>query len=206
MARPQNFSQEEFVRAALRIVDAEGLEALTFRRLGADMGVSYTTIYTYFENRDALITALMGQLLDEIESSIQFEGEDAHAKLMEVGLGIRRVMAQHPQWITTFMSTATGPAGAVGSGTLRVVSILEEAGVPKEDIATVYRVYEGYIMGATAFDFSAAPEHVSSRRRRYKGYGHSAFLAIAKTDQTVSAHNEDSFAFGLDRLLRGLGL
>ena len=206
MARPQNFSQEEFVRAALRIVDAEGIEALTFRRLGAEMGVSYTTIYTYFENRDALITALMGQLLNEIESGIQFEGADPHAKLMEVGLGIRRVMAQHPLWITTFMSTATGPAGAASSVTLGVISILEEAGIPQDEIARTYRVFEGYIMGTTAFDFSAAPEHVSSRRLRYKGYGHVAFRDVGKTDKSVSAHNEDAFAFGLDRLLRGLGL
>ena len=206
MARPQNFSQEDFVRAAMRIVDAEGIEALTFRRLGAEMGVSYTTIYTYFENRDALITALMGQLLNEIESGIQFEGADPHAKLMEVGLGIRRVMAQHPQWITTFMSTATGPAGAASSVTLGVISILEEAGIPQDDIALTYRVIEGFIMGTTAFDFSAAPEHVSSRRRRYKRYEHSAFTAVAKSDKTVSAHNEEAFAFGLDRLLRGLGI
>ena len=206
MARPQNFSQVEFVSAALRIVDAEGLEALTFRRLGAEMGVSYTTIYTYFENRDALITALMARFLDEIENGINFDGADPHTKLMEVGLGIRRVMVQHPHWITTFMSTATGPEGASSSVTQGVISIIQEAGIPNDDVARTYRVIEGFILGTTAFDFSAAPEHVSSRRRRYKGYGHPAFAEVIKSDQAISVHNEESFAFGLDRLLLGLGI
>ena len=58
MARPQGHTAEEFVDAAIAIVDAEGLEALTFRRLGAEMGVSYTTVYTYFETREQLVAAL----------------------------------------------------------------------------------------------------------------------------------------------------
>lgn len=206
MARPQNFSREDFVRTAVAIVDAEGLEALTFRRIGADMGVSYTAVYTYFENKDALVTALMGYLLDEMTADVVFEGSTPHDKLMKVGLGIRRVMAQHPLWITAFLTTATGPASDKGNAIMGVARILEEAGIPQESIVLTYRAFEGYVLGSTAFDFSAAPEHLSSRVRRYKDSKHAAFIEVAKSQKSVFANNEEAFAYGLDRLLTALGL
>jgi AcrR family transcriptional regulator len=206
MARPQTHRAEDFVRAAFRIVDSEGLEALTFRRLGAELGVSYTTVYTYFESRDALVTALMDTLLEEIVHGVVHVGTTPHEKLMELLLNIRRIMAQHPLWISTFMSTSTG-SGEDSNNALRlVVSILEDAGIAQEDIAKTYRVIEGYVMGSTAFDFSAAPEHISSRCRRYRGSGHKAFVAIGKSEKSVISHNEESFAYGLDRLLTALGV
>lgn len=206
MARPQNYSREDFIRAAVTIVDAEGLDALTFRRIGADMGVSYTAVYTYFENKDALVTALMGYLLDQMTKGVDFAGSTPHDKLMKVGLGIRRVMAQHPLWITAFMSTATGPANDEGNAIMGVARILEEAGIPQESIALTYRVFEGFVLGSTAFDFSAAPEHLSSRVQRYRDSKHSAFVAVAKSQKSVFAHNEEAFAYGLDRLLTALGV
>jgi TetR/AcrR family tetracycline transcriptional repressor len=206
MGRPQNFTKDDFVTAALAIVDTEGLEALTFRRLGNDMGVSYTAVYTYFENKDALVTALMGHLLDEMLSGVDFEGSTPHDKLMKVGLGIRRVMAQHPLWITAFMTTATGPASDDGNAIFAVAAILEEAGIPNESLAYSYRAFEGFVLGSTAFDFSAAPEHLSSRVRRYKDSKHPAFVKVAKSEKSVFVHNEEAFAFGLDRLLTGLGI
>ena len=57
MVRPREHTREEFVDAAIRIVDAEGLEALTLRRLGSEVGVSFTALYTYFSTREDLIAA-----------------------------------------------------------------------------------------------------------------------------------------------------
>lgn len=207
MSRPQNFKKEDFVNAALRIIDAEGLDALSFRRLGTDMGVSYTAVYTYFESKDSLVTALMGQILDAMLGEIDFSGSSSpHEKLMQVGLSLRQLLSQHPLRVTAFMSTATGPGGEADQGLLAVVGIMEEAGIPRDQIARTYRVYESYLLGATAFDFSAAPDHLSSRRRRYKDSKHPAFVEVAKSEKSVFAHNEDAFAYGLERLLRGLGI
>ena len=56
-------THSDFLDAAMRIVDAEGLDALTFRRLGEEIGVSYTAVYTYFESRQDLVEELAGPAL-----------------------------------------------------------------------------------------------------------------------------------------------
>lgn len=42
--------KEEIIRAAVRIMDSEGLEALSARRISSELGVSAMTIYNYVEN------------------------------------------------------------------------------------------------------------------------------------------------------------
>ena len=207
MSRPQNFKKEDFVNAALRIIDAEGLDALSFRRLGTDMGVSYTAVYTYFDSKDALVTAVMGQIIDEMLGEVDFSSSTSpHEKLMKIGLSLRRILSQRPLRVTAFLSTATGPDGEADNGLLAVAAIMEEAGIPRDQLIRTYRVYESYVMGATAFDFSAAPEHISSRRKRYRDSRHPAFIDVAKSEKSIYVHNEESFSYGLDRLLRGLGI
>ncbi|MEZ5660832.1 MAG: helix-turn-helix domain-containing protein [Burkholderiaceae bacterium] len=56
--------------AAIRILEAEGLEALTTNRIAAVAGVSIGTLYQYFPHREALLEALtrreMAQVFEEL--------------------------------------------------------------------------------------------------------------------------------------------
>jgi TetR/AcrR family transcriptional regulator, tetracycline repressor protein len=54
---------EQVIDAALTVLDADGLEAVTFRRLSADLGVSHMTLYGYFDSKDALLEALVARTL-----------------------------------------------------------------------------------------------------------------------------------------------
>jgi TetR/AcrR family transcriptional regulator, tetracycline repressor protein len=55
---------ERVIDAALAILDADGLGAVSFRRLSADLGVSHMTLYGYFESKDALLDALVARTID----------------------------------------------------------------------------------------------------------------------------------------------
>lgn len=58
------------VDRALRIADAEGLEALTIRRLAQELGVTPMALYWHFRNKDELIRGLADQIWSEIRSDI----------------------------------------------------------------------------------------------------------------------------------------
>src|SRR5918911_2827821 len=60
-------SRERIVEAALELVDAEGPEALTMRRLGRSLGVEAMSIYEYTSGKDELVRAVMERLLEELE-------------------------------------------------------------------------------------------------------------------------------------------
>jgi len=54
---------EHVIDVALAILDADGLEAVSFRRLSADLGVSHMTLYGYFDSKDALLEALVARTI-----------------------------------------------------------------------------------------------------------------------------------------------
>jgi len=52
------------VESALSLLDEGGLAAVSFRRIGQDLGVSHMTIYSYFDSKDALLEALVAATLN----------------------------------------------------------------------------------------------------------------------------------------------
>jgi TetR/AcrR family transcriptional regulator, tetracycline repressor protein len=54
---------EQVIGAALAILDADGLEGVSFRRLSADLGVSHMTLYGYFDSKEALLEALVARTI-----------------------------------------------------------------------------------------------------------------------------------------------
>jgi AcrR family transcriptional regulator len=205
VARPREHTHDEFIDVAIRIVDDEGIDALTLRRLGAEVGVSFTAMYTYFPSRDHLIAALVDRMAAEIFAEMEWRGDSARDRLIAVAVSSRRALSRHPRLTGAFVaSTAPTPGG--GNATLSVVALLEEAGLAGPDLVRAYRIIEGYVFGASIFDLGAAPEHLSIRRQRYHDTGHPEFRAVATSDEAIGTHNDEAFLHGLELLLTALGV
>jgi TetR/AcrR family tetracycline transcriptional repressor len=67
--RPKKVTVAEIADAALALLDAEGLDAVSFRRVGAELGVSHMTLYSYFDSKESLLDAVIGRALDVPELS-----------------------------------------------------------------------------------------------------------------------------------------
>ncbi len=206
MARPAVHSREKFLRAALSIVDSEGLDALTFRRLGTEIGVSYTAAYTYFKNREELIGALVNNLFAEIVLGVKVTGTTPHEVILAIGLSTRETLSRHPLLVPAFTHAGADEVEGDTSTISIIAPLLEQAGLTGKDLALAYRAIESFVIGSTVFDLGAAPRHLSTRQRRYRQSKHQEFMAVAKTEKSLSAHNEEAFVLGLSSLLKGLGV
>src|ERR1700727_1766097 len=67
VGRPPVTSRAEVLEAALRIVDEQGLERLTMRRLGGELGVDPMTVYHHVPDKAALFDGLIERVLAEIK-------------------------------------------------------------------------------------------------------------------------------------------
>lgn len=206
MARPRNHSRDEFLRAALRIVDTGGLEALTVRRLGAEVGVSYTAFYTYFERLEDVVDGLLDKINDDaIAAATAADGASLRSWIVAVAVGVRRGLAKHPRLLPAYVRSS-GRLHRGEAATMAIVEGLEEAGLQGRELVTAYRAIEGYVFGTTVFDHGSAPDHLKIRRKRYQRVGHAAFLDVAASQKSVAEHNEEAFVVGLDRLLTAFGV
>jgi AcrR family transcriptional regulator len=205
MARPRNHTHEDFLAAAMRIVDTEGLDALTFRRLGDEVGVSFTAVYTYYESRQDLVEAIAGRMVTDALASIDLSGRTPRERIIAMAVAVRNGMAKHPRAIPAFMMSTKDVPNA-NANMAALMNEIEAAGLEPAQAGIAYRVIESYAFGVTAFDFGAAPDHLDIRRRRYAAFKHPAFAGLERSKKAVGEHNDAAFLAGLERILDGFGI
>jgi AcrR family transcriptional regulator len=96
--RSTPLTPDELFATALRIVDAEGLSALSMRRLAADVGVEAASLYHHVPNKDALIDGMLLQMRQEIElpDPLPTDWKDIYAAIFAE---YYRMLASHPNLV-----------------------------------------------------------------------------------------------------------
>lgn len=101
-------SRARALAAAVALVDAEGLPALTMRRLAADLGVEAMSLYYHLPGKEGLLDGLAETVIGEITAAARQAGADAgddwRASLRRRFLAAREVMLGHP-WAPGLLSS-----------------------------------------------------------------------------------------------------
>jgi AcrR family transcriptional regulator len=120
-------SREQVLDAALRLVDRDGVAALSMRRLGAELGVEAMTVYHYLPNKDALLDGIVERVMAQAETGLA-DGPWDQA-LTSYARSLRATLLRHPGAV---LLVATRPA--VTPETLRTaergLTLLCDAGFP----------------------------------------------------------------------------
>jgi AcrR family transcriptional regulator len=112
---------------ALGIVDAEGHDACSLRRVATEAGVSRSTPYGYFSSKDALIDAVrvaaLAKLADACEAALR-EGTDVSARLRGVGQAYVDFALGHPA-LYALLFEPVAPSPSLDAATARYRAIAE---------------------------------------------------------------------------------
>src|SRR5688572_2943713 len=106
--------RQQLVSAALDVYRAEGLEAVSFRRLADAVGVSHTLAYRYFTDKDALLTAMRVECTRRFERFVR-EREAVGAPLLDRVRSVARAyvafVKTHAQdYLLIFMPSQAAPS------------------------------------------------------------------------------------------------
>ncbi|MGW8376739.1 TetR family transcriptional regulator [Streptomyces sp. ODS28] len=146
-------SAETIVGKALELIDAQGDEALTVRRLGAALGADPSAVYRYFRNTDDLLLAVADRLIAESLDGFEpgaLEGGWA-ADLREFGLRAYGCAQRHPRvaaLTTTRVTRRPHEYRAVDTG----VGLLLRAGFGPEEAVRHYHAFIDTVLGHAALD------------------------------------------------------
>jgi AcrR family transcriptional regulator len=124
-------TRPDIVRSALMLADAEGLDAVTIRRISADHGVTHMALYWHFRNKDELLDGVAEHLFNQVElpDADAGSGDPWDRRLLAALSAITAVLRPHPA------AAQLAPARILSSEaglrlTDRVLGILDEAGFP----------------------------------------------------------------------------
>lgn len=186
--------------AALALVDAEGLPALSTRRLAAELGVSGPSLYNHFATKDDLLEAVADSVIARVDIS-PLGGRPWPEALRTWAASYRETLAAHPNLI---------PVAAHGPGrrphALRmadaVYGALVDAGWPPREATSIGALMRYFVVGAATASFAAG--FVDDPALYESAYPH---LADA---HRLQAHRREidqgAFETGLDALITGLEL
>jgi AcrR family transcriptional regulator len=192
-------------------MDAEGLEAVTMRRLGRELGVEAMSLYHHVEDKEALLSAMSEAVVSEIDVPID-PAEDPLEQLRALASGFRRVLLRHPESLPLF-SIHRGPFRTATA--LRPVEatlgLLDETGLSEEDVVHAYCLFVGYTLGfvtneVTGFLSREATDHKAhGYEELFAAFPAEEFPAVARFLPSMLDRDADAnFAFGLDVILRGI--
>jgi AcrR family transcriptional regulator len=175
---PVGLSRARVCAEALALVDEEGLEALTMRRLGARLDCEAMSLYRHVKDKADLLDALHAAVLGELQPEVALDHHRSHKR--------------EPEWRVLL----GGLARALRSSLLRHPNVLplftnRPVSAP-EAVATLARV-QGALLGA---QFSADEADRAILVVGMFTVGHAVFEKSAQLDAT--------FRFGLDALLDGI--
>lgn len=142
-------SADGIFRAALDLVDAEGLDALTMRRLAADLGVATMSLYGHVPNKDDLLTGLVNLATCEIE--LPSPAAPPWDALRSIIREFRRVSLVHPNLVPLIVRQP--PTGAAGLRTLEAaLDAMRRAGLDGGAAVRAYRVTASYAIGFVSLE------------------------------------------------------
>ncbi|WP_084517962.1 TetR family transcriptional regulator [Microtetraspora niveoalba] len=142
--RGQGLNRDQIVRAALELLDAEGIDALSMRKLGARLGAGATSLYWHVANKDELLELAMDEVYREVRSPV---GASWRETAGSVAWGLRGAILAHP-WCVGLIGVlpSIGPNALVMSD--RLVRACKEAGFQGIDIDFAVGAVIAYTLGA----------------------------------------------------------
>ena len=203
MARPRTplLSRERIVTAALALVDAEGLAALSTRRLATGLSVSGPSLYNHFATKDDLLDAVVDSVMGEVDLSMFDAPDDWRTALRAWARSYRAALAAHPHVVPVL---AQGPGRRPNALRLAdaVFGCLVDAGWPRGQATRIGALMRYFITGSALGSFAGGfPEDATVYAADYPHLGEAHLLAEHRR-----AIDEGAFETGLEALLDGLAL
>ncbi len=203
MARPRKplLSRERIVDSALALVDAEGLQAVSTRRLAAELGVSGPSLYNHFRTKDEILDAVADRICAEVDVSMFEDGTEWRAALLAWGRSYRAALAAHPH-IVPYLAQGPGRRPSQLRMADAVFGGMTAAGWPKAQATRIGALMRYFVAGSALGSFARG--FVDDAALYARDYPHleEAHL-LAEHQQRV---DEGAFETGLQSLVDGLAL
>lgn len=153
--RPPKLDAEKVVDAALRLLDSEGLSAVSLRRIGRDLRVSHMALYSHFAAKEDLLEAMVARTLDvpATDADSQLPWDEALANVIRE---IHAALVARPG-IAELLVTHEFTGEWVGRVRDRLLSILARAGYDRAQTVDGISVLFNYLLGTVMIETSRRP-------------------------------------------------
>jgi AcrR family transcriptional regulator len=206
-------SQELIVDTAMRVLDAEGFDALSMRRVALDLRTGPASLYAHVANKDELLELMIDRIIGEMEMPAP-DPAQWQEQIVESAMAAHRVWAKHPGIARAALANIP-----VGPNSLRysegLLAILRAGGVPDQQAGWFLDRVSLYVL-ADAFEESLhrelgrrteedARSYFEQIRAYFESLPPDRFPVITSmVGALIGGGGDERLRFGLELMVRGL--
>lgn len=202
-ASPQ-LTSERVRDEALRLIEAEGLEGFSTRKLGRALGVEAMAIYWYYPSKDALLDAVVEMLVGRLDTPPSPESEapvDFIDALRRLAHDFRALAHAYPNAFE-LVATRRFATEATHRFLDGLFALAERHGLDAPTTARFYRLVASYCTGAALDELAGVREQ---QAQQHATELRASRPRLAKVFEWLGPkHYDDVFSFGLELLLDAL--
>ncbi|MFG2931183.1 TetR/AcrR family transcriptional regulator C-terminal domain-containing protein [Streptomyces achromogenes] len=208
--RRPSFSREAITAAAVALADTEGLEAVTMRRVAAEIGAGVMSLYTYAPDKDTLLELMVDHVSGELTVTDPPTG-DWRSDLKTIAHLQRAHMLRHP-WLPAALATRRVPGPNTLAFLEHALAVLRPTGLDGAAKLEIFAQLTAFVAGHVGHEIAQAAASRSPDRAaaeaRYLAVvaadGHHPELAEALAAPGLPLTPEATFSRFLGRLIDGL--
>jgi AcrR family transcriptional regulator len=202
-APARGLTREAIVAAAIAVADADGLAAVSIRRVAGDLGTRPMSLYTHIASKEDLLDLMVNEVIAEALVPEPLP-EDWRAAVREIALRSHDAFVNHP-WVVQ----AFGQRPRFGPNSLRhaeqSLAAVADLGLDERTAATLLGIVDEYALGHAMRSLIAPSEDelrgiFTETLRSAVDLSEFPHLAAAG----VATPSDDAFEIGLDALIAGL--
>lgn len=213
-ASPQHagLSRDRIVRTAVDVLDAEGLAALSMRKLAARLDSAPMSLYWHVPTKDALLELAVDFVLAEVAYASTSDGDwtdQVRAMMVE----LRATCLRHPWLPPLFGEFANaGPNGMRLADAM--ISTLRSAGMPLRRTGMAGSLLANYVIGFTGSEarwmqrLRGSDQDIPELTRRWAERLRESAApypnVLAQLEESGGYTTDEQFHYGLDRILVGI--
>jgi TetR/AcrR family tetracycline transcriptional repressor len=210
--RPR-LSQAAVVDRGLALADAEGLEAVTIRRLASDLGVTPMALYWHFRNKEELLAGLADRVWAEIDVRVDSRAGwlDQLRSLLE---SLVQVLRRHPAASSLLLEGVKRTSEAAQTATETTLEVLHRGGFDAEYAAAIARsaLFTGLMLvmsepgNEPGMPAAERAEHMRQTRIRLALLPPDRFPRTVEAAEPLTACDDPDFhyEFGIDMFIAGV--
>jgi len=207
--RREPLSRDKVLRSAMAVADAGGLETLTMRTLGHELGVGPMALYRHVANKDDMVDGIVDLVFDEIGPPSP--AADWRASMRERAISVRDALMRH-RWAIGLLESRRNPGPANLRHHDAVIGNLLAAGFDMAMAAHAYSLLDAYIYGFALtkmnLPFESTSDIAEVAQTMLEPFPLNAYpnLAAFITEHAMKPGYDfgDEFEYGLDVILDGL--
>jgi AcrR family transcriptional regulator len=215
-ARERHLSRDAIVNAAIRILDSEGVDAVTMRRVAEELTTGPASLYAHVEDKDELLGAVYDVVMSSVDiSDIKPSAARWQSQLKEIMRRYHRVLLQHRDLAKVQLGDV--PTGENATRAMeKMLAILDHGKLPAKVIGYAPDLLAQFIT-ASAYEHylwqqrASSPTELARFHDELQGYFESlpedeypTLRRLAADLVQVDEAEDARFEFGLDILVKGL--